>query len=114
MLPQARTVQLTVEELAEETLLFDHQRGKAHCLNGTARFIWSHCDGRTSLPQLARLVEQHLGIDEPKPWSNWPWNNWPSAICCKVRWNGPRRNDAAPAAIFSRKWRRRPWRCRSF
>jgi hypothetical protein len=44
-LPQARTEGLTVRELAEETLVYDKERHKAHCLNRTAACVWKHCDG---------------------------------------------------------------------
>jgi hypothetical protein len=60
MLPAARTDKLTVQELADETLDFDHETGKAHCLNRTAGLVWKHCDGRTSPAELAR----RLGVPE--------------------------------------------------
>ena len=56
MFPTARSEKLTVQELPEETLVFDHQSNKAHCLNRTTAMIWKHCDGRTSPAVLARLV----------------------------------------------------------
>jgi hypothetical protein len=63
MLPKARTDKITVRQLAEETLVYDQERNKAHCLNPTSAFIWKHCDGKTPLPKLAALVEKELGID---------------------------------------------------
>jgi hypothetical protein len=56
MFPLARTDRLTVRELAGETLVYDHQRHKAHCLNAAAALVWRRCDGKTSLDELARLV----------------------------------------------------------
>lgn len=62
MLPRARTENLTIQQLPEETLVFDHQRGKAHCLNRTAQLVWRHCDGRTDSAALAALLRQELDI----------------------------------------------------
>jgi hypothetical protein len=53
MFPAARTHQLTIKELPDETLVFDHENGKAHCLNRTASLVWKLCDGQTSLADLA-------------------------------------------------------------
>jgi hypothetical protein len=66
MLPQARSEQLTVQQLADETLVFDHRCGKAHCLNQTSHFIWKHCDGRTSRAELAARVRRDLGLEHPE------------------------------------------------
>jgi hypothetical protein len=33
---------------------------QAHCLNQTAAFVWKHCDGRRSIPALARLMEKEM------------------------------------------------------
>ena len=46
-LPAARTSGLVVRELAEETLVYDEERHRAHCLNRTAALVWRHCDGKT-------------------------------------------------------------------
>ncbi len=62
MNPHARKEGLLVEELSDETLVYDLERHKAHCLNQTAAFVWHHCDGQTSVGELARLLEDELGI----------------------------------------------------
>ncbi len=62
MYPHARKESLLVEELSDETLVYDLERHKAHCLNPTAAFVWRHCDGQTSVGELARLLEDELGI----------------------------------------------------
>ena len=62
MNPHARKESLLVEELSDETLVYDEERHKAHCLNQTAAFVWHHCDGQTSVGELARLLEDELGI----------------------------------------------------
>lgn len=67
MLPKARTDNITIRELTEELLVFDHERMKAHCLNGTAAFLWRHCDGQTDIDQLVALVERELHIPDAAP-----------------------------------------------
>jgi hypothetical protein len=63
--PQARKDRLTVQELPDETLVYDHERHKAHCLNAVASLVWRHCDGNTSVDELARLVADQLEIGAP-------------------------------------------------
>ena len=60
MNPRARKDGLLVEELANETLVYDLERHKAHCLNQTAKFVWSHCDGQTSIGELAELLQDEF------------------------------------------------------
>lgn len=68
--PLARKDGLLVEELAQELLVYDTKRHKAHCLNPTAAFIWKHCDGRTSVQEMARLLAKTLeaSVDEEVVW----------------------------------------------
>jgi len=61
-LPKARQDKLTVRQLADETLVFDHLTSKAHCLNLTAGLVWKHCDGKTTVRQLAGLLQRELGV----------------------------------------------------
>lgn len=60
--PKARTDQLIVKELADETLVYDLARDEAHCLNHTAALVWKNCDGRKSVTDIAASIES--GIDE--------------------------------------------------
>ena len=39
-LPRARTSELIVKELPDETLVYDLANDKAHCLNHTAALVW--------------------------------------------------------------------------
>jgi hypothetical protein len=64
MLPQARHEKLTVRELAEDTLVYDTERHKAHSLNPTAAWIWRHCDGKTSPEELARLLHAEFQLPQ--------------------------------------------------
>lgn len=61
--PLARTDNLIVRELADEVLVYDLERQKAHCLNRTAALVWRGCNGRTSVAELAALVV--CGSDSP-------------------------------------------------
>jgi hypothetical protein len=46
MFPRARAENLTVRVLGDETLVYDQERHKAHCLNATAALVWRHCNGK--------------------------------------------------------------------
>ena len=50
-MPRARQDELVVEELSDETLVYDLKRHKANCLNRTAALVWQDCDGQTSVSQ---------------------------------------------------------------
>jgi hypothetical protein len=63
MLPRARREHLTVHELPDETLVYDRERHKGHCLNAMTALIWGNCDGKTSVDDLVRIVARDTGID---------------------------------------------------
>ena len=63
LIPEARKEGLVVQELSDEVLVYDRTRNKAHCLNSTAALVWGYCDGKTSVPQIARAIESK--INEP-------------------------------------------------
>jgi hypothetical protein len=52
-LPLARTKDLVVETLPDETLVYDAGRHRAHSLRPLAAGVWSLCDGERSLAQVA-------------------------------------------------------------
>jgi Coenzyme PQQ synthesis protein D (PqqD) len=60
--PQARTDQLLIHELADETLVYDLVRNKAHCLNRTAAAVWRACDGRSRTAEIARRLKSELKL----------------------------------------------------
>src|SRR5260370_1789043 len=69
--PCARKEGLVVRELPDETLVYDRDRDKAHCLNQTADLVWKYCDGKTTVPTIARQLERDLEtkpIDEKVVW----------------------------------------------
>lgn len=60
VLPRARQDGLVIRELADETLVYDLERHKAHCLNRTAALIWRHCDGQTSVDEMTSMLDKEL------------------------------------------------------
>ena len=56
-MPRARKDELVVEHLPDETLVYDLTRHKAHCLNRAAAIVWRRSDGRTSIEQMAGMLE---------------------------------------------------------
>jgi hypothetical protein len=60
MLARRREEGLVVREVDGETLVYDRRSHKAHCLNRAAALVWSHCDGATSVADLAQLLHQQL------------------------------------------------------
>ncbi|HKA23138.1 MAG TPA: PqqD family protein [Blastocatellia bacterium] len=54
----ARKRELIVKELTDEVLVYDLSDNKAHCLNQTAAFVWKHCDGETTVPEIAAMMEE--------------------------------------------------------
>ena len=63
-LPKAREEGLIIEPLDDELLVYDTRSHRSNALNATAAFVWRHCDGKTSLPELARLMHAELGAPE--------------------------------------------------
>jgi Coenzyme PQQ synthesis protein D (PqqD) len=51
--PLARREGFVIQQLADEMLVYDLERHRAHCLNLTAAAIWELCDGRTSVSEMA-------------------------------------------------------------
>ena len=62
LMPRARRDKLVVEKLPDETLVYDLKRYKAHCLNRTSALVWRRCDGRTTVAEVAVLLERELRI----------------------------------------------------
>ena len=58
--PEARTEGLVVQQLAEEVLVYDQDRHKAHCLNHTAALVWEQCDGESSVKDIARKLSEEM------------------------------------------------------
>ncbi len=48
---------ILVEELPDETLVYDLDRHRAHCLNPTAAFLLAQANGERDLEDLSRMAE---------------------------------------------------------
>lgn len=59
--PKARRENLVIQELPEETLVYDLKTNAAHCLNKTAALVWKNCDGKNSIAEIAGLLEDNFG-----------------------------------------------------
>src|SRR5688572_13336501 len=70
MTPTARKDGLLVQEIGEEVVVYDRERHVIHSLNQTAVLVWRHCDGQTSISDLAALLhrETQLPADEELVW----------------------------------------------
>lgn len=62
VVPRARTADVLIQELPDEIVVYDVERHRGLCLNASAALIWKHCDGRTTVAELGRLVESQLAI----------------------------------------------------
>lgn len=62
LLPRSRMDGLVIRELDDETLVYDTERDKAHCLNQTAALVWEQCDGKTTVSQAAQSLQSKLDV----------------------------------------------------
>ncbi len=63
--PELREEGILVQDLGGEVLIYDLVRHRAHGLNPVAALTWKHCDGKTSLSGLAKIIrrEHDLPVD---------------------------------------------------
>ena len=59
-LPRRRAQRLVIDELADEVLVYDLERHRAHCLNQTAALVWRECDGKSTATEIAQRLERKL------------------------------------------------------
>lgn len=69
-LPVARKKRLVVRALPEETLVYDLDTCRAHCLGPVVAAVWKRCDGRTGAARAAADVARETGmaVDEAAVW----------------------------------------------
>ena len=60
--PRARTTRLVTRDLGDELLVYDLERHKAYCLNRVAMEVFRHCDGETTIPDMALRIGDALGL----------------------------------------------------
>jgi hypothetical protein len=63
-LPRARETELIVEVMADETLVYDLERHKAHYLNPTAALVWRCCREGRSVAETVTLLDSGLPLAE--------------------------------------------------
>jgi len=56
--PRARARRLLIEELEGETLVYDLENHRAHCLNEAAALVWKRSDGTASVETLADMLPE--------------------------------------------------------
>ncbi|UCE89722.1 MAG: PqqD family protein [Pseudomonadota bacterium] len=54
---------ITSQTVDDEALLLDVETNQIHQLNPTACFIWSQCDGSTSVEQIADIVVERFEVE---------------------------------------------------
>jgi len=62
LLPQARTDKLVVQTLPNETLVYDLESNKAHCLNEAAALVWKNCDGQMTVSKMTTILEEKMKV----------------------------------------------------
>jgi hypothetical protein len=53
---------LVTRDLGDELLVYDLERHKAYCLNRVARQVFRHCDGKTTIQDMAVRIGDILGM----------------------------------------------------
>lgn len=59
--PAARIEGLVVQEVGEETLVYDLRNNRAHCLNYSAALIWDACNGNRGVDEIAGHIVSATG-----------------------------------------------------
>ena len=59
--PVASTKDLVIQELGNETLVYNTSTNQACCLNETAAFVWSNCKGDKTIDDIAFSFEEKFG-----------------------------------------------------
>lgn len=57
---QARTREIVIQELENETLVYDLQTNKIVCLNQTSAIVWKHCNGKNSVAEIANILSVQM------------------------------------------------------
>jgi hypothetical protein len=63
MPPTARTSSLLQEPVGSDLVVYDTIAHQTHLLNPTAAFVFRHCDGRRTVEELTRLLQQVPGME---------------------------------------------------
>jgi hypothetical protein len=55
-----QSANLVLEDVRDELMIYDPERNKAFCLNETAAYVWRHADGKTTVAEMAKRMEEDL------------------------------------------------------
>jgi hypothetical protein len=61
MKPILRKKNLATAELSGETVIYDLDRHRAYCLDGTASAVWRFCEGACNPGVIARRLRRKMG-----------------------------------------------------
>ncbi len=61
-MPQARQERLVVQEMGDETIIYDEQRNHVHRLNRSTALVWRHCDGQQTVADLVGILQNELAV----------------------------------------------------
>lgn len=61
-LPRKREQGLVVQEMPGETLVYDMDTNKAHCLNEPAARVWNACDGKSTHQDISENSQTEIGV----------------------------------------------------
>jgi hypothetical protein len=59
--PRGLRQDLSIQQVGEETLVYDQRRHQAFCLNPVSSAVWMHCDGTQSVAQIAATLSSASG-----------------------------------------------------
>ena len=60
--PKSKKADLIVQDVNNETLVYNLKTNQAFCLNQTSGLVWQYCDGKNSIADISNLVSQKLRI----------------------------------------------------
>src|SRR4051812_33936336 len=61
--PAAQSDGLLIEPVGDETVVYDTGSKQAHCLKPLAAIVFSCCDGRATVAEIATAAQHRLGDD---------------------------------------------------
>lgn len=61
--PVNRQINIVVQELEKEVLIYDLNLSKAFCLNETSAIIWQLCDGTKTVAEISQAAGKKLNVN---------------------------------------------------
>lgn len=62
--PTARSGNLVVQQVADETLVYNMSAHRAFCLNPTAAFVWQECSGCATVNEIADKLSTDSAVED--------------------------------------------------